>query len=246
MMMPWNGNLLLPPYGGGGWSHSPSMAAVYNDGPGGGAMGAFLKQEGGTGRKRRLSEEQIESLEKCFQEETKLQPERKMRLAGELGLHPRQVAVWFQNRRARWKSKQVEHLYHSLKHQFHLVSKEKQKLHEEVLKLRAELRERERERGMTAREESGVVELSTVGGEESASACVGNATTTNYEDNGDEDDDTLMKCDCHPFSTINCRYGAGCSDDNNYLIPCLDDDGRPSQPNYYYNWDVGPGCIKSL
>lgn len=47
--------------------------------------------------------------------ENKLEPERKVQLAKELGLQPRQVAIWFQNRRARFKTKQLEKEYDSLK-----------------------------------------------------------------------------------------------------------------------------------
>ncbi|XP_010278274.1 PREDICTED: homeobox-leucine zipper protein ATHB-22-like [Nelumbo nucifera] len=93
-------------------------------------------------RKRRLTSDQIESLERSFQEEIKLEPERKMRLARELGLQPRQVAVWFQNRRARWKAKQLERVYDALKQEFDVISREKQKLQEEVMKLRAKLEDR--------------------------------------------------------------------------------------------------------
>ncbi|GAB2272249.1 hypothetical protein Dimus_007069 [Dionaea muscipula] len=88
-------------------------------------------------KKKRLTNDQLESLENSFQEEIKLDPDRKMKLARELGLQPRQVAVWFQNRRARWKAKQLERLYDALKQEFDAVSREKQKLQEEVLKLKA-------------------------------------------------------------------------------------------------------------
>ncbi|KAL7195737.1 hypothetical protein ACSBR1_035884 [Camellia fascicularis] len=92
---------------------------------------------GGNEKKKRLTSEQLESLESSFQEEIKLDPDRKMKLAKELGLQPRQVAVWFQNRRARWKAKQLERLYDSLKLQFDSVSREKQKLQDEVSALKA-------------------------------------------------------------------------------------------------------------
>lgn len=83
-------------------------------------------------KKIRLTSNQIELLERSFQEEVKLDPERKLKLSRELGIQPRQVAVWFQNRRTRWKNKQLEHLYDVLKHDFDVISKEKQKLQEEV------------------------------------------------------------------------------------------------------------------
>nr|BAD27254.1 SlHDL1 [Silene latifolia] len=69
-------------------------------------------------KKRRLSVEQVKALEKYFEVENKLEPERKVKLAQELGLQPRQVAVWFQNRRARWKTKQLERDYGVLKSNF--------------------------------------------------------------------------------------------------------------------------------
>lgn len=90
-------------------------------------------------KKRRLSFDQVRSLEKNFEIENKLEPERKMQLARELGLQPRQVAVWFQNRRARWKTKQLERDYEiltsnysRLKTDYDAVSLEKQDLQGEV------------------------------------------------------------------------------------------------------------------
>ncbi|XP_073023742.1 homeobox-leucine zipper protein ATHB-13-like isoform X1 [Primulina eburnea] len=59
-------------------------------------------------KKRRLSLDQVKALEKSFESRNKLEPERKMRLARALGLKPRQIAIWFQNRRARLKTKQME------------------------------------------------------------------------------------------------------------------------------------------
>ncbi|KAJ0255135.1 Homeobox domain-containing protein [Hirschfeldia incana] len=66
-------------------------------------------------KKRRLTIEQVNLLEKSFEEENKLEPERKTELAKKLGLPQRQVAVWFQNRKARCKIQQIERDYDVLK-----------------------------------------------------------------------------------------------------------------------------------
>lgn len=84
-------------------------------------------------KKKKMTSEQLKLLERSFHEEMKLDPDRKMKLSKELGLQPRQIAVWFQNRKARWKNKQLEHLYESLRQDFDIVSREKKLLQEEVM-----------------------------------------------------------------------------------------------------------------
>ncbi|RID67930.1 hypothetical protein BRARA_C00130 [Brassica rapa] len=103
-------------------------------------------------KKKRLTSGQLASLERSFQDEIKLDTDRKLKLSRELGLQPRQIAVWFQNRRARWKAKQLEQLYDSLRQEYDVVSREKQMLHEEVKKLRAILRDH----GLIKKQISGV------------------------------------------------------------------------------------------
>ncbi|XP_074316981.1 uncharacterized protein LOC141653199 [Silene latifolia] len=104
------------------------------------------------GKKRRLSIEQVHFLEKSFETDNKLEPDRKIQLAKELGLQPRQVAIWFQNRRARWKTKQMEKdfdklqdNYNSLKSDYESLLEEKEKLKAEVVHLSNKLEQKEHE-----------------------------------------------------------------------------------------------------
>ncbi|KAG6496710.1 homeobox-leucine zipper protein ATHB-13-like isoform X1 [Zingiber officinale] len=90
-------------------------------------------------RKKRLSSEQIRVLEKNFEMGRKLDTERKVELARTLGLQPRQVAIWFQNRRARWKTKQMEEEYDELQRQFEVVKEENGRLQAENKRLLSEL-----------------------------------------------------------------------------------------------------------
>ncbi|CAL9131393.1 unnamed protein product [Musa textilis] len=103
------------------------------------------KKAKGDAKKRRLSDEQAKLLETRFGEEKKLEMGRKLRLATELGLDPKQVAVWFQNRRARDKSKQVEEAYLKLKPVHDAAVVEKCHLENEVMKLRGQLSEAQEE-----------------------------------------------------------------------------------------------------
>ncbi|CAK9203638.1 unnamed protein product [Sphagnum troendelagicum] len=90
-------------------------------------------------KKRRLTFDQVRSLERNFGLENKLEPERKLQLAKELGLQPRQVAVWFQNRRARCKTKQLERDYEVLILDYNRLKSELQAVIEEKKELKAKL-----------------------------------------------------------------------------------------------------------
>ncbi|KAF8405180.1 hypothetical protein HHK36_010080 [Tetracentron sinense] len=96
-------------------------------------------------RKRKLSAEQVNLLEMNFGNEHKLESKRKDQIASELRLDPRQVAVWFQNRRAKWKSQQLEEEYSKLQTVHESVFVEKCRLESEVLKLKEQLSEAEKE-----------------------------------------------------------------------------------------------------
>ncbi|KAG0463501.1 hypothetical protein HPP92_019570 [Vanilla planifolia] len=70
--------------------------------------GSDEEEEGGARKKLRLTKEQSALLEDRFKEHSTLNPKLKLALAKQLNLRPRQVEVWFQNRRARTKLKQTE------------------------------------------------------------------------------------------------------------------------------------------
>ncbi|XP_010028877.2 homeobox-leucine zipper protein HAT5 [Eucalyptus grandis] len=90
-------------------------------------------------KKRRLTVEQVQFLEKSFEVENKLEPDRKIQLAKDLGLQPRQVAIWFQNRRARWKTKQLEKDYETLQASFNTLKSDYDTLIKERNDLKAEV-----------------------------------------------------------------------------------------------------------
>lgn len=87
-------------------------------------------------KKKRLSDGQVKFLERNFNLDSKLEPERKNQLAHELGLQPRQVAIWYQNKRARSKTKQLEQKYDALKGGYEDVLVEKMRLETEITRLR--------------------------------------------------------------------------------------------------------------
>ncbi|KAF7818941.1 homeobox-leucine zipper protein HOX11-like [Senna tora] len=94
--------------------------------------------ESGSGRKKlRLSKEQSAFLEDSFKEHTTLNPKQKLALAKQLNLRPRQVEVWFQNRRARTKLKQTEVDCEYLKRCCETLTEENRRLQKELQQLRA-------------------------------------------------------------------------------------------------------------
>ncbi|KAL3368214.1 hypothetical protein AABB24_009207 [Solanum stoloniferum] len=90
-------------------------------------------------KKRRLLPNQVQFLEKSFEVDNKLEPERKVQLANELGLQPRQIAIWFQNRRARYKTKVLEKDYDVLKASFDKLKADYDTLFKENEDLRNEV-----------------------------------------------------------------------------------------------------------
>eukprot|EP00850_Spirogloea_muscicola_P020902 SM000230S07338 [mRNA] locus=s230:81373:83825:- [translate_table: standard] len=117
----------------------PHLAAAPKDGDSACAEGGVEDQMFHSEKKRRLTMEQVRLLEQSFDEENKLEPSRKVLLARQLGLQPRQVAVWFQNRRARRKTKVLERDFDSLQLQFNAVVSENERLCMELRRCRAGL-----------------------------------------------------------------------------------------------------------
>lgn len=88
-------------------------------------------------KKLRLSKDESDLLEQRFKQHSTLNPKQKQDLANQLNLRPRQVEVWFQNRRARTKLKQTETDYEFLKKYCETLTNENHRLHMELQTLRA-------------------------------------------------------------------------------------------------------------
>ncbi|KAJ8754314.1 hypothetical protein K2173_002765 [Erythroxylum novogranatense] len=102
------------------------------------SRGISDEEDGDNSRKKlRLTKDQSAVLEESFKEHNTLNPKQKMALAKQLGLRPRQVEVWFQNRRARTKLKQTEVDCEFLKRCCENLTEENRRLQKEVQELRA-------------------------------------------------------------------------------------------------------------
>ncbi|TVU47836.1 hypothetical protein EJB05_07449 [Eragrostis curvula] len=104
---------------------------------GAGATGGEDDDDGSTRKKLRLTKEQSALLEDRFKEHSTLNPKQKVALAKQLNLRPRQVEVWFQNRRARTKLKQTEVDCEFLKRCCETLTEENRRLQRELQELRA-------------------------------------------------------------------------------------------------------------
>ncbi|KAL0306539.1 UNVERIFIED_CONTAM: Homeobox-leucine zipper protein ATHB-52 [Sesamum radiatum] len=91
-------------------------------------------------QKKRLNQDQVQLLEASFDAAKKLEPERKFQLARELGVPPRQIAIWYQNKRARWKNQSLELDYGALQVRLEAALADKKQLEKEVDSLRGELK----------------------------------------------------------------------------------------------------------
>ncbi|XP_030528697.1 homeobox-leucine zipper protein HAT22-like [Rhodamnia argentea] len=88
-------------------------------------------------KKLRLSKAQSSILEESFKVHTTLNTKQKHDLANQLNLRPRQVEVWFQNRRARTKLKQTEVECEMLKKCCETLKEENRRLRKELQELKS-------------------------------------------------------------------------------------------------------------
>ncbi|XP_006662305.3 homeobox-leucine zipper protein HOX8-like [Oryza brachyantha] len=166
---------------------------------------------GGLGeKKRRLAAEQVRALERSFEADNKLDPERKARIARDLRLHPRQVAVWFQNRRARWKTKQIERDFAALRSRHDALRLECDSLRRDKDALAAEIMElREKvDKQMSVKLETGdeqptlaSVAATAAAAAAAAAATAGPAAVYNTKDGStDSDSSAVFNEEASPYS----------------------------------------------
>ncbi|KAG8073780.1 hypothetical protein GUJ93_ZPchr0006g44983 [Zizania palustris] len=151
-------------------------------------------------KKRRLALDQVRALERNFDTDNKLDPDRKDRIARDLGLQPRQVAVWFQNRRARWKTKQLERDFAALLARHDALRADCDGLRRDKDALAAEIREL---REKLSKPDTAVSVKAEAGndGAEVHQAAGGAAAATIYKDgSSDSDSSVVFNDEVSPYS----------------------------------------------
>ncbi|XP_062216658.1 homeobox-leucine zipper protein HOX13-like [Phragmites australis] len=141
-------------------------------------------------KKRRLALEQVRALERSFETDNKLDPDRKARIARDIGLQPRQVAVWFQNRRARWKTKQLERDFATLRARHDTLRADCDALRRDKDELAAEIRELRQKLS----EPETAVKLEAGGNDaaEDRQATVGASAAAVYKDGSSDSDSSVV------------------------------------------------------
>ncbi|CAI9783690.1 unnamed protein product [Fraxinus pennsylvanica] len=89
--------------------------------------------------KKRLTSNQVRLLETSFNVNSKLDPDIKSQLALQLGVPPRQVAIWYQNKRAREKNQSLEIDHKILQVRLENILSHNARLQGEVARLKDEL-----------------------------------------------------------------------------------------------------------
>lgn len=89
--------------------------------------------------KKRLTQDQVGLLEASFHVNKKLDPELKLQLSRKLAIPPRQIAIWYQNKRVRWKNQNLELDYNTLQVRLEAALADKRHLQKEIERLQHEL-----------------------------------------------------------------------------------------------------------
>nr|XP_043618661.1 homeobox-leucine zipper protein HOX15-like [Erigeron canadensis] len=97
---------------------------------------AMNNNNDGSRKKLKLTTEQTTLLEHSFTIHSTLNTGQKQELATKLNLLPRQIEVWFQNRRARTKLKQIEQECELLKKCCESLNEENRRLEKELQEIR--------------------------------------------------------------------------------------------------------------
>mmetsp|Transcript_14539 Transcript_14539/g.24798 ORF Transcript_14539/g.24798 Transcript_14539/m.24798 type:complete len:401 (+) Transcript_14539:23-1225(+) len=99
------------------------------------------EEDGPAAKKRRLRPHQVAQLEESFAQNPKLNQHRRSELASALDLSPRQIEVWFQNKRAKLKVQNVHEKYDELNQLYQDQIRANQDLQKKVAALTQENRE---------------------------------------------------------------------------------------------------------